>query len=317
MKHVMGISLGPSRRDHSVTIELMGEKCKVERIGTDGDIRRMIRIIEELDGRVDAFGLGGISLSLYTLRRRYELRDAKRIMRAAQKTPIVDGSGIKNTLEKRVINELAAGSDILGKEKKVLLMCALDRFGMARALEETGSRIYYGDLPFTLGVPLLFTSLKTISFVAALLLPLFCRLPFSMIYPSGGRQEENRPRFRRYFDPVDVIAGDFPLIYRFMPRELDGKTVITNTITSANIEELRNRGLRTLVTTTPDMDGRSFGTNVIEALLVSLSGKNRALTEEEYNRLLSGLSFPTRVIQLQEAPLPGAASQGPGCQAGR
>ena len=59
MKHVVSISLGSSKRDHVVTINIMGEECRVERLGTDGNMQKMIEKIRELDGKVDAFGLGG------------------------------------------------------------------------------------------------------------------------------------------------------------------------------------------------------------------------------------------------------------------
>ncbi|HOL18500.1 MAG TPA: quinate 5-dehydrogenase [Bacillota bacterium] len=310
MKHVVGISLGSSSRNHSVNVTLLGQECRVERIGTDGDMAKMIRMIKELDGQVDAFGLGGISLNLYTIDRCYQLRDARRIMQAAQKTPIVDGAGIKKTLERRVIRYLAAHTDLLGESKKVLLLCVLDRLGMAQALQEAGCQMFYGDFPFVLGVPILLTSLKTVSFFARMLLPLISRLPFSVIYPAGEKQEINKPRFQRYFDAADIIAGDFPLIYKFMPLDLSGKTIITNTITPENIALLKERNLETLVTTTPDMNGRSFGTNVIEALLVCLSGKNRELTEEEYNQLLDKLNFPVRIVHPRDWPGQGKVAAG-------
>jgi hypothetical protein len=300
MKRVVGISLGSSRRDHIVDVNLLGQACRVERVGTDGDMQKMIAMIEELDGQVDSFGLGGISLNLYTVDRRYQLRDAHRIMRAAQKTPIVDGAGIKKTQERRVIKYLAEQTDLLAGSKKVLMICVLDRLGMAQSLMEAGCRMVYGDFPFVLGLPIPIKSLQVISFFARFLVPLISRLPFSMIYPAGEDQEINKPRFQRYFDAVDIIAGDFPLIYKFMPLDLSGKTIITNTLTEENIRLLKERNLKTLVATTPDMDGRSFGTNVIEALLVSLSGKNRELTEEEYDQLLDQLDFPVRIIHLQD-----------------
>ncbi len=298
MKRVVGISLGSSKRDHRVTVKLLGQECLVERLGTDGDKEKMIAIIKKLDGKVDAFGLGGISLNLYTLDRRYELRDARRIMQAAQRTPIVDGAGVKKTQERRVIDYLASNTEILRDGKKTLLICALDRLGMAQALEQAGCRMVYGDFPFILGLPIPLKSLKAISFFAKLLVPAISKLPFSLIYPAGEKQEENSPRFRRYFENAEIIAGDFPLIYKYMPLDLKGKTMITNTITAGNVQLLKERNLKTLVATTPDMQGRSFGTNVIEALLVSLSGKGRELTEGEYHELLDQLNFTIRIENL-------------------
>src|SRR5690606_16160319 len=62
MKRVVSVSIGSSERDHVAEVELLGQRVRVERIGTDGDVERAIRLIAELDGQVDAFGMGGIDL---------------------------------------------------------------------------------------------------------------------------------------------------------------------------------------------------------------------------------------------------------------
>lgn len=299
MKHVVGVSLGSSTRDHAVTVTLMGEEYRVERIGADGDMKKMVEKINELDGKVDAFGLGGMGLYVYAVDRRYEIRDARRIVKAARKTPIVDGSGLKNTLERRAIEFLAAETDLFAEPKKVLLMSAMDRLGLAQALEKAGCKMTYGDLPFVLGLPVPLSSLNTLALVARFLAPIVVQLPFTMIYPTGEKQAVNKPRFSRYFYDNDIIAGDFHFIRRYMPAQLPGKIIITNTVTSNDVEFLRERKLKTLITTTPAMEGRSFGTNVMEALLVCIAGSDRELPESEYNRLLDELQLKPRIVQLQ------------------
>ncbi len=298
MKHVVGISLGSSERDHSVTVEIKGEQFKVERIGTDGDMQKMVEKLSELDGKVDAFGLGGIDLYVYAVDRRYAFRDAKRIVKAAQKTPIVDGSGLKNTLERRAIEYVAAHTGMFKAQKKVLLMSAMDRLGMAQALEATGSAMIYADLPYVLGLPIPLKSLKTLAVIARVLAPIVCQLPFTMIYPTGEKQTVRKPRFTRYFDENDIIAGDFHFIHRYMPDKLPGKIIITNTVTRTDVEFLRDSGVKTLITTTPEMEGRSFGTNVMEALLVCIAGGDHELSEDQYNMLLKELDLKPRILEL-------------------
>ncbi len=298
MKHVVGISLGSSSRDHVVTINLLGEEYKIERLGTDGDMKAMVDKITELDGKVDAFGLGGMDLYIYAVDRRYEFRDARRIVKAAQKTPIVDGSGLKNTLERRAIEYLAEHTDLFARPRKALLMSAMDRLGMAQALEQAGCIMTYGDFFFTLNLPIPLHSLHTIAALARIIAPVVCQLPFSLVYPTGKKQTENKPRYSKYFLEADIIAGDFHFIRRYMPAELPGKTIITNTVTREDINILQNSKAKTLVTTTPEMEGRSFGTNVIEALLVCMAGSNRELKEEEYNRLLDELNLVPRIVAL-------------------
>ncbi|HBK52601.1 MAG TPA: quinate 5-dehydrogenase, partial [Syntrophomonas wolfei] len=145
MKRIVSVSLGSSRRDHSFETEFMGVKFYIERIGTDGDWNRAIDLIRELDGKVDAFGMGGIDLYVYIAGKRYVIKDARRLMNEARKTPMLDGSGLKNTLERKCIMDIQRDGIMDLKGKRVLMVCAVDRFGMAEAFEEIGARLTLGD----------------------------------------------------------------------------------------------------------------------------------------------------------------------------
>lgn len=298
MKRVVSVSIGSSSRDHVAELELLGEKVRVERIGTDGDVEKAIALIRELDGQVDAFGMGGIDLYVWAGGRRYELRDARRIARAAQKTPIVDGSGLKNSLERRIVSYLEEAAGLRWPEQKVLLVSAVDRFGMAEELAKSGCHLIIGDLMFVLGLPFPLRSLKTFVAVARTLAPLVVQLPISVLYPTGEKQTKTQPKFVKYYQWADVIAGDFHFIRRHMPDDLQGKIIITQTITKADVEELRRRGVRMLVTATPELNGRSFATNVIEALLIAVDGRGRELEPHEYLTLIDKLELRPRIETL-------------------
>lgn len=296
MKHVLSVSIGSSKRDHKVEIELLGEKFIIERRGTDGDIKRAIEIIKEMDGKVSAFGMGGIDLYLCAGNRRYIIRDAMPIARAAKISPIVDGSGLKNTLERKVIDYLVRENKVDFKGKKVLLVSGMDRFGMAESLEKAGCDMVLGDLIFALGIPIPLHSLKSLDILAKLAAPIVCKLPFKMLYPTGEKQEKVDTRHRRFYDEADIIAGDFHFIRRYMPPEIPGKIILTNTVTKDDVKMLSQRGARMLITTTPELDGRSFGTNVMEGVLVSFSDKPyKSLTPKDYEDLLEKIGFAPRI----------------------
>ena len=296
MKRVVSVSLGSSKRDHRVEVELMGQALCIERRGTDGSLERAIEMIRELDGTVDAIGLGGVDLYLVSGRRRYVLRDARRMLEAAEKTPVVDGTGLKNTLERRAVAWLADNGVVAFEGKEILIVSALDRYGMAEEMLARGGKLTLGDALFGLGLPLPFRSLRSLGALLWVLSPIICRLPMQMLYPTGKKQDEITPRFERYYRRADIIAGDLHFIRRYMPNDLTGKIIITNTITSENEEEFRQRGVHLLVTTTPKMEGRSFGTNVMEGVLVALAGKHPDdLEEGEYERLLDQMDLTPRV----------------------
>ncbi len=299
VKRIVSVSLGSSRRDHSARAEILGEEVVVERVGTDGDIDKAIARIRELDGRVDAFGMGGIDLHVHAGGRRYTFRDARRIAAAAVRSPIVDGSGLKHTLERRVVAHVDRHVMPL-RGKRVLMVSSVDRFGMAEAVTAAGAEVVHGDLMFGLGVPVALRSLASLDRLARVVLPVVTRLPFTWLYPTGEKQERREPRFEKWFEWAEVIAGDFLYIGRHMPDRLPGRTVLTNTVTPRDVDDLRARGVDTLITTTPNLGGRSFGTNLMEGLLVATAGRRpEALTPADYEAWLDRAAFEPRVERLQ------------------
>lgn len=301
MKKVVSVSIGSSKRNHRVETNMLGENIIIERIGTDGDKEKAIQIIKKLDGKVDAFGLGGIDMYLRCKDKRYIIRDSIPLKQAASITPILDGTFLKDTLERRIIELLNAEGTISFKDKKVLITSALDRYGMAAAFEEQGSSIVYGDVIFALGIPLRIKSYNTLYNIARAVAPLLLRLPFHMLYPTGKSQDAaSNNKFNRFFQEADIIAGDYLYIKKYMPEKMEGKIIITNTITSKDIEELTKRGVELLVTTTPEFNGRSFGTNVMEAVIVALSKKKpEDMDNKDYNQMLDKLGFRPRVEYLK------------------
>lgn len=304
MKRVVSVSLGASSRDAGIEIEILGEKFAIERIGTDGSMEKAIQLIKELDGKVAAFGLGGTDLYVQAGNRRYLIRDAKGIVNAAVKTPIVDGSGLKNTLERKVINYIEKEAVINFRGKKVLMVCAMDRFGMAESLEEVGADVVLGDLIFVLGLPIPLKSLKALDRIARVIAPFVCQLPFKYLYPIGDKQSEIKPKYSRYYHEADIIAGDFHFIKKFMPGSLEGKTIITNTVTKDDVAMLKSRGVDLLVTTTPELNGRSFGTNVMEGMLIALSGKRpEEIGPKDYEALLEQINLKPRIERMGSTSL--------------
>lgn len=299
MKHVLSISLGSSRRDSIAEVEMLGERFLLERRGTDGSLERFGRFMAQSDGVVDCLCVGGTNLGLYCGRRYYRFREIALLTRNVRQTPLVDGSGLKNTLERRTLHYLQDRGMVDFTRANVLLTCGIDRFGMAEELDAMHARVLYGDLMFNLGLPIPLHSLRALQRVGWTLLPLMVQLPFKWLYPTGSKQDQIVPRFRRWYDWADLIAGDFHFIRRHMPDDLTGKVVLTNTITAEDLAELTRRGVRLLVTTTPVIGERTFATNVIEGMFVCLAGKRpEEMAPEDYLQLAERLQWQPTVREL-------------------
>jgi len=300
MKRAVSISIGSSKRNKAVEISLLGEQVSIERIGTDGDMEAAAQKFKELDGKVDAFGVGGGDLGILVDGKWYQLHSVKPMVRFIKKTPVVDGSGLRNTLENKAAPFIMANlADYIKKMgQKAFIMTGADRWGLTRSFLDTGFECVFGDMMFSLDIPIALHTDKQIKFMAALLMPIATRLPFSWIYPVGEKQEERKPKYPKYFNWATVVAGDCHYIKRYMPDNMQGKILVTNTTTPEDVEMFRKAGVKYLVTTTPVLDGRSFGTNMMEAALVAISGKNRPLSLPEYSELLEKLDFQPSLQEL-------------------
>lgn len=301
MKRAVSVSLGSSSRDKTAELELFGEKVTIERRGVDGDVGKATVLFNELDGQVDALGVGGIDLWVQLGEHRYSLKAAQKMVKDVSQTPVVDGTGLKVTLERHAAQVLV---DSLGPEYskgRVMHTAAVDRYGMTLGFHDLGYEMVCGDLMFALGIPIPIRSLRGVNILGRLLLPVVSYLPISIIYPTGEKQDQIEPKFTKYYDWATVIAGDCHYIKRHMPDDLSGKVIVTNTTTPKDMELFRERGVKNIITTTPVLNGRSFGTNMLEAALTAVAGKKRPLTFDELEQMIQELNLKPTLHSLGES----------------
>ncbi|MBM3124481.1 MAG: quinate 5-dehydrogenase [Chloroflexi bacterium] len=300
MKRAVSVSIGSSKRNKAVEVTLLGEKVSIERVGTDGDMEAAALKYQELDGKVDAFGVGGADLGAIVEGKFYPFHSVQKLVRYIKQTPVVDGGGLKNTLENRAPAFLdeKIGDYINQRGRKVMITVGVDRWGLSKSFSEAGYETVFCDLMFALDVPIPVRTMRGLRTLAALLIPIVTRFPFEWLYPTGEKQDEHKPKFQKWYHWATVVAGDCLYIKRHMPLDMQGKVVVTNTTTPEDVDFFRKCGIKYLVTTTPVMEGRSFGTNMMEAALVAISGKGRSLTWDELNELLDKLGFEPQLQEL-------------------
>jgi hypothetical protein len=254
-----------------------------------------------MDGKVDAFGVGGVEFYLRVGKNRYYFRDVNRIRKAIKISKVGDGNGVKGLLERRAF--LALEKHLNEKENKTLkgmpalLTTAVDRYGMGEAMVDAGLNLTIGDLMFTLGLPFPIKKLATVRVLAGVLLPVITKLPFTWFYALGSEQDKPpQQKWDRYYQQAQILGGDFIQIRQYMPDDLTDKIVVTNTTTSKNVEELKKRNLHILVTVTPRLEGRSFGTNVMEATLLALMDKPQSeVTDKDFLELIDRIPLEPNI----------------------
>ncbi len=296
MKRVVSVSLGSPSRDKKVEINLGGQQIMVERIGTGGDPAKARQLFTELDGKADVLTVGGIDLYVRLDGRDYPVRSALKLVENVKQTTLVDGRFLKYALERRFF-ELGKGFfPGLPHFRKTLIPSAIDRVGLLEAVTSVSNEVYICDLVFMLGIPWVIKGRAGFLRIARAILPVAGFFPIRWILPPGSKDEAPRPKMENLWQEADLIAGDMHYIRKYGSNNLSGKVIITNTTTPENIQLMRQRGVKTLFTTTPIYEGRTFGVNVMEGVLTAYAGFGRGLTFAELNQLIDELELAPTLI---------------------
>jgi len=299
MKHAVSVSLGSPTRDKRVVVDFQGVKIIVERIGTGGDAKAARRLFAEMDGKVDALSVGGIDLYVHLEGRDYPIRSALKLVQDVRRTPLVDGRMLKYALEGRVFK---LAQPFLGSEvhfRRAFIPFGTDRIGLITAVSRVSHQLWIGDLMFMFGIPYAIPGLEQFKRLARLLLPLAGYLPLSVLFPPGAKDERLKPKYLPFWEQADLIAGDMHYIRKYSSPDLHGKCVITNTTTEEDIQLLRARGVKWVLTTTPRFEGRSFGVNMMEAVFTAYASKGRPLSLAELSRLIDETQIRPSWIELE------------------
>lgn len=305
MKRVGIVSLGPEGASEDFEVTFLGETVQVEWHGTDGDVEKAKKVLKSLDGQVDVIGLDSMNRAFHLGKKVYPIQEIEELSRTVSQTPVVDGTHLKGTLERWAVawvhNEFP---DLLKDTTHVFMPCGAERWHMAKVLTEYTEHIYFGDAMMFHSWPWPLKGIEKLESYASWFLDGVAKRKYKALYPVGRRQEEVSPKFQRAFRQAELIAGGLHYIKRYAPRNLRNSVVLTNSLSPTDLEELREKGVRMVITSTPEMNGRSYGQNVLEAIMVAASPKKASeLKDNDFLELISESGIEPRVIYPQGKPI--------------
>jgi predicted amino acid dehydrogenase len=309
MKRVVVVHRGEG--DAAETVEFLGQEVEITRRGCGnpgrGGVRRLYKrartLLLEADGHADAIALDGLpaELELGPARRAHAV--GSRLAAAAQRAPVVDGSGVRGGLERWGIQLAARAQPGIFSQKRVLMVPGLNHNGMAQALERRAAHLAFADPEIFFGLPELpgVGSRATLGPTAGPTLDRLRSAPFDRLRPAAGPGSSTLAAHTRR---SDVLAGDLDAILRFGPRDLRRKIVVVEHADEAGLNALRERGTAWAVTLMPSLsNGEGLGrwsAAVVEAVLVALRPDPEIpRSEDTYLNLLAGLEWAPEVRPLQ------------------
>jgi predicted amino acid dehydrogenase len=302
MKKILVLHLGDD--EETTTTSFLDQAFEIHRLGTGGDPDRAGALIAQYDGKVDAIALEGFAaqLKLGTESRVHAIGAA--LKAATAHTPIVDGSGVRDGLERWAVMLADRAQPGIFAEKIILMTPGLNHAGLIDELNKHSRTIRYAD-PFVFfnlpNFPLV-GSRQTLEQAAGLTLDRLHDAPFRRLHPLAGTPHAHRPESP--FHSADILAGDIGAIRRYAPALLERKTIVVEYATATDLEDLRERGVSIVVTLMPSLNGKGevgqWSAAAIEAVFAALRPDPTVpLSEDTYLDLMANLDWTPAIRYLR------------------
>lgn len=284
-------------------IYFLGNDVAIHRVGSHGDPDRIEAIIAEADGKVDVIGLEGIPARLRLGGASCVHEMGEHLLTVAKKTPVVNGDEVRAGLERWGVILTDREEPGIFSQKHVLMVPGLNHDGLEQALLKHTKNIRYADplvyfaLPDFPGVG----SRTMLERVARPTLETLKDAPFRRIQPVPGTP--GVPRAEEPFRWADILVGDIGAIRRYAPQKLAHKTVVVDSASEEDLDDLRNRGVSIVVTLIPDFGGKGrtgLGPATVEAVLAALRpNPDSPLSEDTYLDVIAELDWKPDIRYLQ------------------
>ncbi len=283
---ILEISFPQERRGQGYTFDMAGATFTVTSAPSQLTINQAEEMIKTAQGRFDAVALSGFALT-YTVGNRYHRhRLLRKLLIEDDNAPTVvcDGIRAKDTVERLMVKRIV---DILEGEitqRRILVLSCIDRWGVSEILSGMKSQVIFGDLMynFRFGIPLF--SLDQVRRVSPLIINVVTRAPLDWYFPGVRTHRRLLPRWRFAFYWAEVIVGGMNFFKRYSPTALDGKIVISNIISSDEVEWFKSKGVSTIASLTPVICGERVSASVMEAALTLVT---RGKTGHRRDRFLN------------------------------
>lgn len=265
-------------------------------ISSEPDLAYIKGRIRGLLADYDAVALEGLSCTFQIAGKSYRHEYIWNQLSLSEHNGIVtDGSGLRASLERHLVRQAADSLKPFIAGKRILFFSGLNRYGSAEVLSSYSKNLVFGDLlyGFRLGIPI--NSFAAFVSSAPQLVRAVGQTPVQWYWPSARRSPRLMPRFQYYFRAADVIVGDLPYFQRYAPARLERKIIFTSLQNHADAEMFAKRGVRTVISLTPEIDGQLVPLPVLEAALKL--DQRPGLAAEMQDRLLE------QVQELELKPL--------------
>jgi predicted amino acid dehydrogenase len=298
MKKVVSISLGPASMDYSFKTRFLGENFRVSRIGTDRDARQAAGLVREWRDKADSLGLGMVREHYTVGTDRFIRPETRKLEKLAGDVPITTGSKLREIVQEWTLRSAQAELGKIFNNARVLFLSGTLDYRLASILSEFTDNLSFADPIVQFGLPNVLHTLQALELYAAGSHPILRLESGRDLVPSlAAFKFFNHLLLQRAVKDAHVVVALYDQLRHYSRAELEGKTVITSTVSEERLEELADKGVRLVLDCSLQLFDETVGLNVVEAMVMAALNKPAAdITHDDYLEIFTDLDLKPRIL---------------------
>jgi predicted amino acid dehydrogenase len=297
MKKIASISLGPFSLDCNFRTKFLGHDFEVVRIGTDNDFKAAEKLVIEWRDKVDAIGLGLVHDHYSVGTRYFHQRDTARLEKLAGDTLVSTGVRLREIVQEWSLRSAQHELGNFFNNAKVLFLSGAANYRLASVMGEFTQNLSFADPVLQFGAPGLLHSLRALELYAAGSHPVLRVGPEDHLPSLAPARRFNRSLLKKAVRDADAIVASYHQLERYGPDELEGKVVLTSTISPDRLQTLKERGVRVVIDCSVQLFEQTVGLNVVEAMILAALGKPaKEIAHDDYLEIFTDLDLKPRIL---------------------
>ena len=300
---VVEISLGASERDHDVTVDFLGRRVRLLRIGTDGDLRTAETLVRRWDPLADAVAVNGAAEALATggLTDTDPVEAIRRLKAAATDGKVTDGRRLHEVLQEWAVRWVQNEMPGYFSNARTIVLGA-DHARTVGVLREFTDNIHVRHPSEPTGLA------ERLSPA-----PLFGAAARAATWPlrqvtAAVREDTllpaelaNRSWLAHRPEDSDVVVASYHELVTSGFTDLHGKAVITAAVTDDQLADLAARDVDLVVDTTPQPFDVTVDVATLDAMMRAIvsapGGAPERLRDDDLLEIILTAGLQPRLLQ--------------------
>jgi len=298
MKNVISISLGQDSFDCDFRANFLGQRFHVTRRGTNGDRRAAAQLIREAADQADVIGLGMVADHYSVGTNYFRQVGTRKLEEQAGAVPVSTGARLREIVQEWSVRSAQVELGRIFNNARVLFMSGTTNYRLASVVSEYTENLSFADPVLQFGAPNLLHSLRALELYAAGSHPLLKYAGSRTRIPQiGPVRYLKKFVLRRAVQDAHIVVASYDQLETYTAKELEGKTVVSSTISPARLEALAERGVRLVIDCSIQPFRQTVGLNVVEAMIIAaLEKKPEDILHDDYLEIFTDLKLKPRIL---------------------